>query len=62
MKLLLGPKEMTKLANQWELHRTDCNHQGDMKIEYASGGGIGTRILATCGCGKVMDVTDYHSW
>jgi len=27
-----------------------------------SGGGIGTVIKATCGCGKEMDVTDYYSW
>lgn len=60
--VLLSPKEMDKLAHLWEFHRTDCHNTGDMKVCMLSGGGIGTVIMATCGCGKEMDVTDYHSW
>ena len=60
--VVLDPKEMDKLAHLWEFHRSDCHHGGDMKIEMLSGGGIGTKTLATCGCGKEMDVTDYFSW
>ena len=33
-----------------------------MKIEYKSGGGVGSVVIATCGCGKEMNVTDYRSW
>lgn len=60
--ITLSPKEMDKLAHLWEFHRDDCDHKGDMKIELLAGGGIGTKVLATCGCGREMDVTDYHSW
>jgi hypothetical protein len=58
----LSPKEMDKLANLWEFHRTDCHDRKDMKIEYRPGGGIGTVMMAVCGCGKELDVTDYFSW
>ena len=61
-KLTLTTYEMTKLTDRWWLHRRDCNSTGDARIEYALGGGIGTRVLVTCGCGKEMDVTDYESW
>ena len=61
-KLLLTPYEMTKMTNLWESHRRDCQNKADAQIAYASGGGIGTRVLITCGCGKEMDVTDYGSW
>lgn len=60
--MLLHEKEMTRMAHLWEYHRSDCKHEGDAKIEYGPGGGIGTTVKVTCGCGKVMDVTDYHSW
>ena len=60
--MTISPREMDKLLWAWEFHRRDCTHQGDAKIEYASGGGIGTRLLLTCACGKEMDATDYHSW
>ena len=60
--VLLNPEEMTKLAHLWEFHKTGCSDHGDIKIEMLSGGGIGTVIKATCGCGKEMDVTDYFSW
>ena len=60
--VVLSPKEMDKLVSLWEFHRGDCRHQGDMKIEMLAGGGIGTVIQATCGCGKEIDVTDYFSW
>jgi hypothetical protein len=58
----LSPKEMDKLVNLWEFHRSDCDHKGDMKIELRSGGGIGTVVMAVCACGKEMDATDYFSW
>ena len=61
--VLLSRKEMDRLANLWEIHRFDCTRpNGDMKIEMLSGGGIGTRIVATCGCSKELDATDYSSW
>ena len=60
--VLLSPKEMDKLAHLWEFHRLDCHHLGDMKIEMLSGGGIGTVVMAKCGCGREIDVTDYLSW
>jgi hypothetical protein len=58
----LKPYEITKLANLWEFHRQDCKDQNGALIAYASGGGIGTRVLVTCGCGTELDVTDYSSW
>lgn len=58
----ISPREMTKLANAWDQHSLDCSSTRDAKVEFASGGGIGTRLLLTCGCGKVMDCTDYYSW
>ena len=60
--VLLSPNEMNELSHLWNFHRFDCHHHGDMKIEMLSGGGIGTVVMATCGCGKEMDVTDYSSW
>lgn len=60
--MMLGIREMDKLAHLWEFHRSDCHHLADVKLELLSGGGIGTRVQATCGCGKQMDVTDYSSW
>lgn len=60
--ITLNLKEMDKLAHLWEFHRTDCKHDGDIKLEHLSGGGIGTVTQVTCGCGKQMDVTDYYSW
>jgi hypothetical protein len=60
--VLLSEKEMDKLAHLWEFHRQDCHDPRDMRIELLDGGGIGTRAVATCGCGKEMDVTDYGSW
>lgn len=65
MLFVLNPEEMSKLIHLWEFHRlgvAGCKHEGDAKLEYKSGGGIGTVIIVTCGCGKEMDVTDYHSW
>ena len=61
-RLTLQPREMDKLAHQWDFHRFDCRNDGDMKIEYRYGGGIGTKVVAICGCGREMDVTDYRSW
>jgi hypothetical protein len=61
----LSPKEMDKLAHLWEFHRNfmaGCKHNGCVKIELLSGGGIGTVVMVTCGCGKEIDVTDYYSW
>lgn len=58
----IQPKEMDKLLWLWEFHRTDCANKGDVKIEHLSGGGIGTKLQVTCGCGKPMDATDYFSW
>lgn len=55
-------REMDKLANVWEFHRFDCRNDGDVTIEYRSGGGIGTKTVAICGCGKEIDITDYFSW
>lgn len=60
--LKLSPKEMDKLTHIWEFHRADCDNKADAKIETRSGGGIGTKIIAVCGCGKEMDATDYFSW
>ena len=63
--MFIDPYEMTKMVNLWDGHRSGaapCTHRGDVKIEYGSGGGIGTRVLVTCGCGKEFDVTDYGSW
>jgi hypothetical protein len=40
----------------------DCNDKRDITIAYADGGGIGTRVLVTCGCGVEVDLTDYTSW
>lgn len=62
MNLTMNSKEMDKLVNLWEFHRKDCNHQGDVKIELRSGGGIGTVTIVICGCKKELDVTDYFSW
>ena len=63
--MFIDPYEMTKMVNLWDGHRSGtapCTHRGDVKIEYGDGGGIGTRVLVTCGCGKEFDVTDYGSW
>lgn len=61
--VLLSPKEMDKLTWLWEFHRRDCQHPiPDVKIEMLDGGGIGTKVAATCGCGKELDATDYFSW
>ena len=64
-RLSLGPKEMDKLCHLWEFHRNGvncCEHKGDVKVEYRSGGGIGTATFVICACGKEMDITDYFSW
>jgi hypothetical protein len=60
--VVLQPREMDKLAHLWDFHRFECHHNGDMKIEHRPGGGIGTKTVAICGCGREMDVTDYESW
>lgn len=60
--LRLSPKEMDKLAWLWQFHRKDCDHKGDVKLELSRGSGIGTTAIATCGCGKELDITDYYSW
>jgi hypothetical protein len=60
--ILLSPKEMDKLAWLWEFHRKDCRNHRDIKIEMLPGGGIGTVVQATCGCGTELDATDYYSW
>jgi hypothetical protein len=60
----LASKEMDKLVHLWEFHRNGvnfCKHKGDVKINFLSSG-IGTAVVATCACGKDMDITDYHSW
>jgi hypothetical protein len=61
-KMTLGERELTKLANLWDFHKCDCNHRGDVTLEYRSGGGIGTVTVAICGCGKELDITDHTSW
>jgi hypothetical protein len=58
----LTPKEMDKITYLWEFHRKGCNHMADAKLEHLDGGGIGKGVHLTCGCGKVIDVTDYLSW
>lgn len=60
--MILYCTEVTKLSNLWDHHRRDCKHEGGVKIELASGGGIGTRTIVTCGCGKELDITDYLNW
>ena len=60
--MLLQAREMDKLANLWDFHRHSCTNHNDAEIEYLPGGGIGTVVMVTCGCGKQLDVTDYHSW
>ena len=63
--MFIDPYEMTKMVNLWDGHRSGaspCTHRGDVKIEYGSGGGIGTQVFVTCGCGKKFDVTCYESW
>jgi len=60
--VLLSEEEMDYLAHLWKLHKFDCHDHRNMKIEMLSGGGIGTVIMATCGCGKELDATDYSSW
>jgi hypothetical protein len=60
--VVLSVTEMNNLINLWSLHRLYCHDQKDITIKMLSGGGIGTAIRATCGCGRVMDVTDYSSW
>ena len=60
--MTLGTREMDKLAWLWEFHRKNCQHQGDMKLEYRLGGGIGTATIAICACGQELDITDYFSW
>ena len=32
------------------------------KFSYQSGGGIGSRLIVKCRCGKEGDITDYPSW
>jgi len=62
--MLLNTEEMDKLAHLWEFHRRGvgkCVDPKDIKIELRSGGGIVTQVMVTCGCGREMDVTDYHS-
>ena len=59
--LILTPKEVDKLATIWNFHRSDCSHQGDLKIELL-GSSIGTNVYATCGCGKEFNITDYDIW
>jgi len=54
-------QEMDKLVTLWDLHRFDC-HDGGVIIEQSSGSGIGVATVATCKCGKEMDVTDYSRW
>jgi len=61
-QVILSPKEMDKLITLWNFHRTDCDHQGNITITLLSGGGIGTVVMARCGCTKELDVTDYSSW
>ena len=63
--VLLGTKEMDKLVHLWEFHRDGCGgceNRKDVKIEQRSGGGIGTVTVFICGCGREVDITDYHSW
>ena len=63
--MFIHPYEVTKIAILWQGHRqgtAPCANNGDVEIKYACGGGIGTRVLLTCGCGKEFDVTDYESW
>jgi hypothetical protein len=54
--------EMYLLNRSWMDHRTKCDHNGDVTLDHKSGGGIGTVTHLTCGCGKIMDITDYSSW
>jgi len=59
----ISMREMDKLSNLWDFHRRDCtNRCMDAKIDYLPGGGIGTVVMVTCGCGKQLDITDYFSW
>jgi hypothetical protein len=60
--VVLSVTEMNNLKLLWTFHRSDCHNQKDITIEMLSGGGIGSVVQATCGCGKVLDVTDYSSW
>lgn len=64
-KIKIEPSEMDKLCHAWEFHRKafkECVDKRDVTIEYRSGGGIGTRTFLVCGCGKEVDITNYHSW
>jgi hypothetical protein len=56
--VMLSVTDMNNLINLWSLHRLYCHDQKDITIKMLSGGGI----RATCGCGRVMDVTDYSRW
>lgn len=59
--MILENKEIDELKKASDEHRTRC--KASLCVEYASGGGIGTRVLATCAsCGKEYDVTDYDCW
>lgn len=50
--------ELKKVSNE---HRKECPSR--LYVDEASGGGIGTRIIAKCPiCKKEFDVTYYLSW
>ena len=61
-RLTLSPTEVTRLEHLWQYHRRDCHHNGDVVIEYRSGGGIGTVTVLICGCKKELDITSYSEW
>lgn len=53
--------EVNKLKRVNDEHRKTC--KADLSVDYASGGGIGTRVICTCHiCKKEYDITDYASW
>ena len=60
--MVLSVRELDKLANLWDNHRSGCSHRGDAEIRLFPGGGIGTVVVVICGCGRKLDVTDYASW
>lgn len=57
----LSNKEIDELKIASDKHREEC--LCNLDVECASGGGIGTRVLAFCPrCKKEYDVTDYSLW
>lgn len=61
--MFITDKEIEALYKWHQQHKKFAErNEHAIELQQLTGGGIGTRLHATCLCGEKHDITDYESW